>query len=111
MNAIRKLVDDDNLMVPERFRAGHPHADWQTLRKECPVYYCEPTGYRPFWAITKYQDIVEVEKRSDIFLNEPRFVIMPAAFEDSSVDFDGDLYSAEIIEYYYSEKDWNRRVG
>jgi len=27
------------------------------------------------------------------------------------VDFDGDLYSAEIIEYYYSEKDWNRRVG
>ncbi|MET0985332.1 MAG: cytochrome P450 [Steroidobacteraceae bacterium] len=82
MNAIRKLVDDDNLMVPERFRAGHPHADWQMLRKECPVYYCEPTGYRPFWAITKYQDIVEVEKHSDIFLNEPRFVIMPAAFED-----------------------------
>lgn len=77
-----RLVDDDNLMVPERFTTGHPHADWKLLREEAPVYFCQPEGYRPFWAITKYEDIVEVEQNGDVFLNEPRFAIMPAAFEE-----------------------------
>jgi cytochrome P450 len=76
------LVDDDNLMVPERFTGGHPHVDWKKLRDTAPVYYCQPNGYRPYWAITKYRDIVEIEKRSEVFLNEPRFRILPASFED-----------------------------
>jgi cytochrome P450 len=76
------IVDDDNLMAPERFTAGHPHLEWKKLRDTAPIYYCRPKGYRPYWAITKYKDIVEVEKRSDVFLNEPRFMIMPTSFEE-----------------------------
>jgi len=75
-------VDDDNLMVPERFMAGHPHREWKRLRDTAPIYYCSPKGYRPYWAVTKYKDIVEIEKRSDVFLNEPRFMIMPIPFEE-----------------------------
>ena len=46
------------------------------LRKNDPVHWTEPEGYRPFWSITKYADILEIEKLNDQFLNEPRSVLM-----------------------------------
>jgi len=76
------IVDDDNLMVPERFIGGPPHLEWKKLRDAAPIYYCRPKGYRPYWAITKHKDIVEIEKLADVFLSEPRFLILPASFED-----------------------------
>ena len=77
-----RLIDDANMQVPSRYAKGPPHADWKVLRSECPVYFCEPEGYRPFWAVTKYNDILEVEKRADVFLNEPRSMVMPIDFEN-----------------------------
>ena len=84
-------VDDDNLMVPERFTVGHPHLEWKKLRDTAPIYYCRPKGYRPYWAVTKYKDIVEIEKRSDVFLNAPRFQILPTSFEDYLIEKFGSI--------------------
>ncbi|HEX4534935.1 MAG TPA: cytochrome P450 [Rhizomicrobium sp.] len=46
------------------------------LRRDDPVHWTEPDGFRPYWAVTKYADILEIEKLNDIFLNEPRSVLM-----------------------------------
>lgn len=46
------------------------------LRANDPVHWTEPEGFRPFWSITKYADILEIEKLNDQFLNEPRSVLM-----------------------------------
>ena len=46
------------------------------LRKNDPVHWTAPDGFRPFWAITKYADILEIEKLNDQFHNEPRSVLM-----------------------------------
>jgi len=46
------------------------------LRRNDPVHWTAPEGYRPFWSITKYADILEIEKLNDQFLNEPRSVLM-----------------------------------
>jgi cytochrome P450 len=46
------------------------------LRKNDPVHWTAPEGYRPFWSITKCADILEIEKLNDQFLNEPRSVLM-----------------------------------
>ena len=81
-NMSTKLINDDKLMCHEHFVAGQPHAEWKTLREQCPVYWSEPKGFRPYWAVTKYKDLVEVESQPDIFINGPRFVIMPAAFDE-----------------------------
>ena len=54
---------------------GPPHAAWCALRRHDPVHRCEPTGYPPFWAITKHADIREISKRPDAFLNEPGIVM------------------------------------
>jgi len=46
------------------------------LRKNDPVHWCAPDGFRPYWLVTKYADILEIERQNDKFLNEPRSVLM-----------------------------------
>ena len=54
-------VDPFDLVDPARYaRNGYPHAVWTRLRAEAPVAHFAPPGYRPFWAITKHADIVEI---------------------------------------------------
>lgn len=45
------------------------------LRAEDPVRWMEPQNYRPFWAVTKYDDVVEIERQRDIFINAPRSML------------------------------------
>jgi len=46
------------------------------LRKTDPVHWTEPDGFRPFWAVTKHADILEIERLNDQFHNEPRSVLI-----------------------------------
>lgn len=91
MSRASKIIDDDKLMVPEYFVAGQPHDEWRTLRRECPVYWSEPKGFRPYWSITKHADIIEVESQPEVFINGPRFVITPAAFDDYMAEHYGHI--------------------
>ncbi|HEY0299826.1 MAG TPA: cytochrome P450 [Rhizomicrobium sp.] len=45
------------------------------LRRDDPVHWTQPEGFRPFWAITRHADILEIEKLNDRFHNEPRSVL------------------------------------
>ncbi len=40
---------------------------FERLRKEDPVHYCAESDFGPFWSITRYDDIVHVEKNPEIF--------------------------------------------
>ena len=52
------------------------HGLLAALRKDDPVHWTAPEGFRPFWSITKHADILEIEKLNDQFHNEPRSVLM-----------------------------------
>lgn len=39
------------------------------LRAEAPLVKLEPEGFYPFWAVTKYDDIKEIEQNHEIFHN------------------------------------------
>jgi len=52
------------------------HGLLSELRKSDPVHWTEPDGFRPFWAVTKHADILEIERLNDQFHNEPRSVLM-----------------------------------
>ena len=58
---------------------GYPHEAWTRLRRESPVHWCQPPGYRPFWAITKHADIIEVSSQPDKFRSAGRFILFPEA--------------------------------
>lgn len=40
---------------------------FERLRKEDPVHYCAASDFGPFWSVTRYDDIVHVEKNPEIF--------------------------------------------
>jgi len=58
---------------------GYPHEAWRRLRAEAPVSKLAPPGYRPFWAITKHADIIEVSKQPAKFQSTGRFILFPDA--------------------------------
>ena len=56
---------------PRRFQ----HDCWQPLFKrigeESPATFQSESHAEPFWSITHFDDIVEVEKNTEIFFSEP----------------------------------------
>ncbi len=64
------FVDPLDFVDPARFaRRGYPHDVWTRLRAEAPVARIAPPGYRPFWAITKHADIVQISTKPRRFSN------------------------------------------
>jgi cytochrome P450 len=57
------------------------HALFSMLRREDPVHWTEPNGYRPFWTVSKHRDVMEVEKQNDKFINAPRTKLLSIEFE------------------------------
>src|SRR5208337_727418 len=45
------------------------------LRRNAPVSWVEVPDYRPFWAITRYADIMDIERENMLFTNWPRPVL------------------------------------
>jgi cholest-4-en-3-one 26-monooxygenase len=63
-------VDPLDLVDPDRFAArGYPHDVWTRLRAEQPVARIEAPEHKPFWAITKHADIVQISKQPLLFSN------------------------------------------
>jgi cytochrome P450 len=59
------------------------HAALTHLRAHAPVSLVDCPPYRPFWAITKHANIMEVERANDLWINEPRPVLQPADVDDA----------------------------
>ncbi len=58
------------------------HAALTHLRADAPVSWVEVPNYRPFWAITKHADIMEIERANTVFTNSPRPVLITAESDD-----------------------------
>src|ERR1700761_2245062 len=57
------------------------HALFSMLRREDPVHWTEPSGYRPFWTVSRHKDLMEIEKQNDKFINAPRTKLLSVEFE------------------------------
>ena len=49
------------------------------LRRECPVARVDAKGFAPFWALTRYDDIMAVERAPAAWVNAPRPALAPGA--------------------------------
>jgi cholest-4-en-3-one 26-monooxygenase len=57
----------DNALSDPGFFVNHdPHPLWQQLRREDPIHWTQGMG-RPFWSITRYDDIVAVVSQPTLF--------------------------------------------
>jgi cytochrome P450 len=52
------------------------------LRANAPVSLVDVPHYRPFWAVTKHADIIEIERNNALWINAPRTTLVAAEAED-----------------------------
>ena len=82
--------DFKNIAYPETYADEKElHDIFTFMRREDPVSWVEPDQFRPFWAITKHEDIIEIEKQNELFINDPRTTLMDIPTEDAIKEFTG----------------------
>jgi len=57
----------------------------KVLRAQGPVLWIEQDPYRPFWAVLRRDDIMQVEKDSRTWLAAPRQTLIPRDIEDAII--------------------------
>lgn len=66
-------IADDDIVDPGLYSDETAlHRMLTHLRQNDPVRWTQPTNYRPFWALTKHADVMDVERRGDQFIASPR---------------------------------------
>ena len=61
---------------------GYPFDVWKKLRQEDPIHFVDIDGQDPYWAVTRYHDIAEIQNKPEIFENGPRLVMGRYPSED-----------------------------
>ena len=83
MTTMTSGLDHIDLVTPELYaQRGYPWEEWALLRREAPVYWYERPGVTPFWAITRYDDIQQISRDPETFINSQRLVIRSAGSGD-----------------------------
>ncbi len=84
---------DDAIVNPDLYADEDAiHALYASLRRDDPLRLMKPAGFRPFWAVTKHADILEIEKRSDVFVNRLRTYLSPIEGEEWVKSVTGDTH-------------------
>jgi cytochrome P450 len=60
-------LDKIDVSDPEIFETDTHWGYFERLRNEDPVHYCAESEFGPYWSVTRYDDIVHVEKNHEIY--------------------------------------------
>lgn len=83
---------DDEIVNPDLYASEEVQDLYTRLRREDPVHWTQPDGFRPFWSISKHADILEIERQSKIFINSERTYLSPIAGEEWVKSMTGDTH-------------------
>lgn len=65
--------EDINLLDLDVFAQGMPHEWFTWLRKNAPIYHHGESDGPGFWVLSKYQDIVDVSRRPQLFSSDDMY--------------------------------------
>jgi cytochrome P450 len=63
-------LSEINVAQPELFRTNTMWPYFERLRREDPVHYCATSDFGPYWSVTKYKDIMQVDTSHQIYSSE-----------------------------------------
>ena len=63
-------LEDIDVSDPALYESNTHWPYFERLRREDPVHYCKDSMFGPYWAITRYQDIMEVEMHHEVFSSD-----------------------------------------
>ena len=62
-----------NVANPDLFKQQLAYPYFKRLRDEAPVHYCAESQYGPYWSITRYHDIMDVDTNPQVFSSSYQF--------------------------------------
>ncbi|MFP6792931.1 MAG: cytochrome P450 [Pseudomonadales bacterium] len=80
-------LEDINVSDANLFMNDNHWGYFERLRKEDPIHYCEDSLFGPFWSVTKFNDIMEIEKNHDVFSSEGGITLGDRAEDFQTVNF------------------------
>jgi cytochrome P450 len=83
---------DNRLVNPMNYADESVLDAYAELRATDPVHWTEPTGFRPFWSITRHADITAIAKQNDKFINRLRTYLSPIEGEEWTKAMTGDSH-------------------
>ena len=67
----------DIIVDPKAYSALTPvDAAFSQIRRDAPIGRAQPTNYDPFWVISGHADILDIERRADVFHNADRSTLL-----------------------------------
>jgi cytochrome P450 len=63
-------LDRINVSDPKLFESDTVGAYFARLRREAPVHFCADSEFGPYWSVTKYKDIMQVDVAHQIYSSE-----------------------------------------
>jgi cytochrome P450 len=63
-------LDAIDVSQPELFRTDSHWEYFRRLRREDPVHYCEQSLFGPYWSVTRFRDIMDMEKNHQDFSSD-----------------------------------------
>ena len=66
-------LDDIDVGNPKLFQQDAIWPYFERLRKEAPVHYCRQSAFGPYWSITRYKDILQVENDPETFSSDVKY--------------------------------------
>jgi len=63
-------LDEIDVSDPELWRTDTHWPYFERLRREDPVHFCRKSQFGPYWSITKYNDIMEIDTNHRVFSSE-----------------------------------------
>ncbi len=92
-------LDKIDVSDSELFETDTHWGYFERLRKEDPVHYCAESDFGPYWSVTKFNDIVEVEKKDEIFSSARSITVVDPdpnfPVEAGFISMDGPRHMAE----------------
>ncbi len=68
-------LDEIDMSVPSLYETDSHWPYFERLRKEAPVHFCKDSAFGPYWSVTRFDDIMAIEKDHDTFSSFPAIVI------------------------------------
>ncbi len=69
------LLHEIDVSNPFLYRQGKWQSYFKRLRDEAPVHFQADSPFGPFWSVTRYDDILFVDKHHELFSAEPIIVL------------------------------------
>lgn len=80
-------IEDIDVSNPFLFKQNRWESYFKRLRDESPVHFQKNSLFGPFWSVTRFEDIMFVDKHHELFSSEPFIVIGAAPAELSLAMF------------------------